>query len=77
MAVGFILIITKPGYETSVREALDNIALVNGRWTVFGEYDLFVKVEADDDIDLTRCIIEEVRSIDGIVTTRTLIGAEV
>lgn len=77
MAVGFILIITKPGYETSVREALDKIALVNGRWTVFGEYDLFVKVEADDDIDLTRCIIEEVRSIDGIVTTRTLIGAEV
>ena len=77
MAVGFILIITKPGYETSVREALDNIALVNGRWTVFGEYDLFVKVEADGDIDLTRCIIEEVRSIDGIVTTRTLIGAEV
>ncbi|MEE2812063.1 MAG: Lrp/AsnC ligand binding domain-containing protein [Candidatus Thermoplasmatota archaeon] len=77
MAVGFILIITKPGYENSVREALENVPLVNGRWTVFGEYDIFVKIEADDENELTRCIIEDVRSIDGIVTTRTLIGAEV
>lgn len=77
MAVGFILIITKPGYENSVRKALEKVSLVSGRWTVFGEYDIFVKIEADDEIDLTRCIIEEVRSIDGIVTTRTLIGAEV
>ncbi len=77
MAVGFILIITKPGYENSVREALENVSLVSGRWTVFGEYDIFVKIEADDENELTRCIIEDVRCIDGIVTTRTLIGAEV
>ena len=77
MAVGFILITTKPGYEISVREALQNVALVSGRWTVFGEYDIFVKIEADDESDLTRCIIHDVRSIDGIVTTRTLLGAEV
>ena len=30
-----------------------------------------------DEADLTRCIIEDVRSIDGIVDTRTLIGAEI
>lgn len=77
MAVGFILINTKPGFETSVREALDAVPLVTGRWTVFGEYDVFVKIEAEDESDLTRTIIEDVRGIEGIVDTRTLIGAEV
>ena len=77
MAVGFILITTKPGFETSVRDALEKVTLVSGKWTVFGEYDVFVKIECEDEIDLTRCIIEDVRSIEGIVDTRTLIGAEV
>lgn len=77
MAVGFILITTKPGWETKVREALDGVGLVTGRWTVFGEYDVFVKIEADDEADLTRCIIEKIRPLEGIVDTRTLIGAEV
>ncbi|MDP6905882.1 MAG: Lrp/AsnC ligand binding domain-containing protein [Candidatus Thalassarchaeaceae archaeon] len=77
MAVGFILITTKPGFENSVRDALSNVELVTGRWSVFGEYDIFVKIEAADEGDLTRCIIEDVRSIKGIVDTRTLIGAEV
>ena len=45
MAVGFILITTKPGFETSVRDALEKVALVSGKWTVFGEYDVFVKIE--------------------------------
>jgi uncharacterized protein with GYD domain len=53
---------------------LDN---VSGQWIVFGMHDLFVKVEADDDNDLTRCIMNEVRAIDGIAETRTLIGAEI
>jgi len=77
MPVGFILITTKPGYENKVRDTLDSVELVTGRWTVFGEYDVFVKIEAESEVDLTHCIIEQVRSIEGIVDTRTLIGAEV
>jgi DNA-binding Lrp family transcriptional regulator len=40
-------------------------------------HDLFVKVEADDEAELTRCIVQEIRAIDGIAETRTLIGAEI
>ena len=40
-------------------------------------HDLFVKVEADDESELTRCIVQEIRSIEGIAETRTLIGAEI
>tara|TARA_B100001248_G_C27390928_1_gene462302 strand:- start:1069 stop:1302 length:234 start_codon:yes stop_codon:yes gene_type:complete len=76
MAIGFVLITTEPGQEKVVRERLENIALVTGGWMLFGEYDLIAKVQADDEYDLTRCIVEEIRPMPGIVETKTLIGAE-
>ena len=44
---------------------------------LFGEYDLIARVQADDEYDLTRCIVEEIRPMAGIVDTKTLIGAEI
>ena len=76
MAVGFVLIVTLPGYERTVRDALDDIDLITQRWGVFGEYDLIAKIQADDTATLTRCIVEQVRTIEGIVDTKTLVGAE-
>ena len=49
MAVGFILITTEPGYEVKVREEVSKIKCVKGQWIVFGNHDLFVKVEAEDE----------------------------
>ena len=40
-------------------------------------HDLFVKVEAEDEGEMTRAIVKEIRSIEGISETRTLIGAEI
>ena len=40
-------------------------------------HDLFVKLEAEDDEELTKCVLQEIRSIEGIAETRTLIGAEI
>ena len=77
MAVGFVLITTKPGREIEVCDQVAKLPTVSGQWVVFGIHDLFVKVEAEDDNDLTRCIMNEVRAIDGIAETRTLIGAEI
>ena len=77
MAVGFVLIATHPGAELSVRESVSKIEHVSGQWIVFGLHDLFVKVEAEDEVDLTRCVVQEIRSIEGIADTRTLIGAEI
>ncbi len=77
MAVGFVLITTDPGAELSVREAVSQFDSVVGQWIVFGGHDLFVKVEADDELELTRCIVQEIRSVSGISDTRTLIGAEI
>ena len=77
MAVGFVLITTNPGAELSVRESVSKIEHVSGQWIVFGLHDLFVKVEAEDEVELTRCVVQEIRSIEGIADTRTVIGAEI
>jgi len=61
----------------SVREAVSRFDSVIGQWIVFGGHDLLVKVEAEDETDLTRCIVQEIRSVPGISDTRTLIGAEI
>ena len=77
MAVGFVLITTEPGKEISVREKVADIACVKGIWVVFGSFDCFVKVEADEESDLTEAIVQGIRSVPGIIATRTLIGAEI
>ena len=77
MAVGFVLITTEPGMEVSVREKVAEIDYVKGIWVVFGNFDCFVKVEADEESDLTEAIVQGIRSVPGIVDTRTLIGAEI
>ena len=76
MAIGFVLITTEPGQEKMVRETLESIDLVTAGWMLFGEYDLIARVQADDEYDLTRYIVEEIRPMNGIVDTKTLIGAE-
>ena len=77
MAVGFVLITTEPGMEISVREKVAEIDCVKGIWVVFGSFDCFVKVEADEESDLTEAIVQGIRSVPGIIDTRTLIGAEI
>jgi DNA-binding Lrp family transcriptional regulator len=76
MAIGFVLITTEPGREVHVREQLEKVELVTSHWMLFGEYDLIARVQADDEFDLTRCIVEEIRQLPGIQETKTLIGAE-
>ena len=76
MAIGFVLITTQPGQEKMVRDRLEEIELVTSGWMLFGEYDLIARVKDDNEYDLTRCIVEEIRPMEGIVDTKTLIGAE-
>lgn len=76
MAIGFVLITTKPGEEENVRNALDSIEHVTDRWMLFGEFDIIARVQADDEFVLTRCIVEEIRTLQGIKDTKTMIGAE-
>ncbi len=43
---------------------------------LFGDHDLIVKVEADSVGDIARMVVESIRSINGVTTTKTLACAE-
>jgi uncharacterized protein with GYD domain len=75
MAIGFVLITTEPGQERQVRDNLEKIEFVTSGWMLFGEYDLIARVQADDEFLLTKCIVEDIRPMQGIADTKTLIGA--
>tara|TARA_B100000927_G_scaffold197436_1_gene159594 strand:+ start:684 stop:887 length:204 start_codon:yes stop_codon:yes gene_type:complete len=66
-----------PGEEVQVRESVAQLDCVKGVWVVFGNFDCFVKLEADDEEELTEAIVKGIRNVPGIVDTRTLIGAEI
>ena len=77
MPNAFLLINTMPGEEVNVREQVANLDCVKGVWVVFGNFDCFVKLEADEEEELTEAIVKGIRNVPGIVDTRTLIGAEI
>ena len=77
MAVGFLLVTTEPGREEEVRARISELPACTGTWICFGAFDLFVKLEDEED-ELTRCIVQDIRQqLDGIRDTTPLIGAEI
>lgn len=66
-------------YLGSVKTAKEEVAKVSGVldvYTVFGEYDLIVEVEAKDLGELSSLVADKIRSVSGIVSTQTFICYE-
>jgi DNA-binding Lrp family transcriptional regulator len=74
MAIGFILINVAPAHEHEVYNQLSKIPQIIELHPLFGEYDLIAKVEADDFEALGTIIVNKIRSITGVLDTKTLTG---
>ncbi len=74
MAVGFVLISTAPAREHEVYNALLKVKEVVELHPLFGEYDLIAKIEADDFNKLGQVVVDQIRSITGVIDTKTLTG---
>ena len=72
-ALGFVLIRTTPTKEFGVYKKLDCMPEVKDRNALFGEYDLIIKVQTSDETELGTFVVNKIRSIDGILDTKTLI----
>jgi len=77
MIQAYILINTKPGKE---EEILEKIGKINGLKVVdaslvYGEYDIVLKVEADNLEQLRNAVVSNIRKIEGVERTITLISA--
>jgi DNA-binding Lrp family transcriptional regulator len=76
MALGFALLSISPLHEKGVFEALNAMVEVIEVHPLFGEYDILVKIECGDIDAIGEVIIKKIRSLKGIVDTKTLIGTK-
>ena len=76
MAVGYVLINVKPGSEMPVYNIVKELEMVEDATLLFGDYDLIVKMNAQSMGSIAAAVVENIRSIDGVLDTKTLAGAE-
>ncbi|HVL88417.1 MAG TPA: Lrp/AsnC ligand binding domain-containing protein [Candidatus Thermoplasmatota archaeon] len=74
MAVGFVLISAAPSKEHDVYNHLLKVPEIVELHPLFGEYDLIAKIEAGDFDTLGQIIVNRIRTIDGVMDTKTLTG---
>lgn len=74
MAMGFVLINVAPAHEHEVYNQLSKIPQVVELHPLFGEYDLIAKIDAHDFEELGTIIVNKIRSITGVLDTKTLTG---
>lgn len=74
MAMGFVLINVAPAHEHDVYNQLSKIPQVVELHPLFGEYDLIAKIDANDFEELGTIIVNKIRSITGVLDTKTLTG---
>ncbi|MEF8873506.1 MAG: Lrp/AsnC ligand binding domain-containing protein [Candidatus Thermoplasmatota archaeon] len=76
MAIGFVLIKTAPAAERDVYSIVKEIEEVTEVHSLFGEYDLIVKLQAENFNNLGQTVVDKIRSIEGVEDTKTLTGIE-
>ena len=76
MALGYVFIIVAPTHEHEVYTKLSKVPEIIELSPLFGEYDLIAKIEAEDYEKLGEIIINKIRTIKGVIDTKTLTGAK-
>lgn len=76
MALGFVLIKVAPGKERRVYDRIASLKEVEELYPLFGEYDLIAKIVVKDFEELSDVVVNKIRSIEGVVETKTLTGAK-
>ncbi len=74
MAIGFVLISTAPAKEHEVYNELLKVKEIVELHPLFGEYDLIAKIETEDFNLLGEVVVDSIRSIPGVIDTKTLTG---
>lgn len=74
MVSAYLLILVKPGEETTVVDKLNKLDEVKMTDVVYGEYDVIAKVEVSDMEALQKFLMDKIRRIDEIERTSTMIA---
>ena len=74
MVIGFVLMHVSPLHESEVFNKLSKLSEVIELHPILGEYDLIAKIESKDFESIGKIVINKIRTIEGIVDTKTLTG---
>jgi len=74
VVIGFVLMHVSPLHEYEVFNKLSKLHEVIELHPLFGEYDLIAKIETKDYESIGQLLINKIKTIDGIVDTKTLTG---
>ncbi len=72
MPFAYVLINCQSGFENSIIENLIKIREVKEVQGIFGEYDIFVKIESDSQAKLQDILTKKIRKIPNITSTNSL-----
>jgi len=76
MAIGYVLINAAPAHEHEVYAKLSKVPEIVELHPLFGEFDLIAKIKARDFEKLGDLVVNKIRSIKGVIDTKTLTGTE-
>ena len=77
MINAYVLLRIKPGMDKNVLNNVTKLNQVKVVETVYGEYDMLIKVELKELEELDSFIFDTMRTIDGVESSTTLIAMEV
>jgi DNA-binding Lrp family transcriptional regulator len=73
MVTGLVLVKLMPGKEKQTLSKLKGLTSVVHMSAVFGRWDLVLDMETDDLPQLSNLVVQEIRSIPGVLSTETLV----
>lgn len=71
-AVAIVLMTTEPGKEVEIIEQIKKINEVKEALVLFGEFDIFLKLQCPDYGYLSSVVVNQIRNIEGVETTTTM-----
>ena len=74
MSIGFVLIKAAPALEHEIYLKILKISQIIELHPLFGEYDLIAKIEAENFEKLGEIVINNIRSVKGVIDTKSLTG---
>ena len=77
MPLAWVLISCEPGRERDVYVHFLSMPTVSEVSVVYGELDLVARIDFDDEKEMSKTLIVEMRTVEGIRKTETLIAVEV
>jgi len=77
MAVGYVLVNVSPGQEYQAFQAIKDIENVVDATLLCGDYDIIIKLEAENLGVIAKTVVDIIRQVPGVTGSKTLAGAEI